>query len=562
MPPVWNFVLRSTAQERSPKGLSMLSLNEGKTRVMIVEDESIIAADLKNRVRALGYAADVSVATGEQALQAAVSYKPDVILMDIVLRGAMTGIEVTGRLRDMCDVPVIYVTSHGDSPTLQKACRTNPYGYVLKPFDERELQAAIEVALYRHQVERKLRKMERWMATTLDSIGDAVIATDIERRVILMNPVAEQLTGWTQSEARGRHFDQVFRVFDAASGEPLKNLAEKALREGFSMGVNEHVFLRAKGGGSIPIDDNISPIRNDAGQVIGIVLVFRDCRERIRRTEVELQRLEESLEDRVKQQTSDLEAANRELAAFAYSVSHDLRAPLHTVNGFSFLLAQQYADVLDEEGKQFLNTIRTNCDHMNEMIDSFLRLFRLQHKTLIITPIDMNALVGELTRDLLATAANRRLRIAIQPLPEAMGDRSLIQQVWVNLLNNAVKFSQHRDDPCIEIGGHGDDALVHYHVKDNGAGFDPAYGSRLFGLFQRLHGQEFEGTGIGLTIVARIVQRHGGGVEASGVVDQGATLSFSLPRLQSVGDCLNGDSGPYEASVATCCDAVDFDHGG
>jgi CheY-like chemotaxis protein len=172
-------------------------------RIFVVEDEGIVAADLEDRLKSLGYSVAGSAASAEDALSIISDTQPDLVLMDIVLRGEMTGIEAADRIRLTADIPVVFLTSHADTSTLSRACQTEPLGYLLKPFEERDLQVTIELALYRHEAGRKLRRMERWLATTLNSIGDGIVATDNAGRVTFLNPVAEGLTGWSASPSPG-----------------------------------------------------------------------------------------------------------------------------------------------------------------------------------------------------------------------------------------------------------------------------------------------------------------------------------------------------------------------
>ena len=511
-------------------------------RILVVEDEAIIAADLSDRLTGLGYLVVATVPSGDRALQVVSQEKPDIVLMDIFLQGNMTGIEAADTIRKLYEVPVVYVTSHADSGTLHSATQTEPFGYVLKPFDLRELQVAIHIALYRHQVESKLRKIERWLATTLQSIGDGVIATDQDGFITLLNPVAEKLTGWRQSEALGCEFNAVFQAIDVATGQPVEDLVQRALHHGFSVGLEEHICIQKKSGLQTPIDDSIAPIRNETGEVSGVVVVFRDCTER-KLAEGALRKLNEQLEHRVQERTSELEAANKELAAFSYSVSHDLRAPLRAVNGFSHLLAEKYAHILDKEGKYFLDTITKNSSQLGQMIDDFLRLFRLRKEPLRIRSIDMTQLVRDVAADLAAQTPTRPPKLEIPDLPSVEADPGLIRQVWVNLLTNAFKFTRNQNRPLIEVGGKLEGEHVHYFVKDNGAGFDMRYANKLFGMFQRLHSaDDYEGNGIGLATVSRIVQRHGGQVHAEGALNQGATFSFTL-QLNGAKSVNNADEG-------------------
>jgi signal transduction histidine kinase len=249
-----------------------------------------------------------------------------------------------------------------------------------------------------------------------------------------------------------------------------------------------------------------------------------------RRSKERLRRARDEMERRVKARTADLERANEELYELSYSMSHDMRAPLRAVNGFSQLLVEKYSGALDADGARLLGVIAKNSKQMGRMIDDYLRLFRLRDEALRVAPLDSDALVREVIDELFPAHTGGNLRFDIRSLPAAAGDAGLVRQVWINLLDNAVKFTRDSKRPVIEIGGQIDGAETLYYVKDNGVGFDMQWSGQLFKVFQRLHPREFDGIGIGLAIVARIVQRHGGRIQASGEVGEGATFSFSLPR--------------------------------
>jgi light-regulated signal transduction histidine kinase (bacteriophytochrome) len=238
----------------------------------------------------------------------------------------------------------------------------------------------------------------------------------------------------------------------------------------------------------------------------------------------------EELEIRVRERTLALEAANKELESFSYSVSHDLRAPLRAIDGFSRIVLEDYAAKLDAEGLRLLGVIRDNSRKMGQLIDDLLEYSRLGRKPLSSAKIDMQRLVEEVLGELQATGGTSP-RLDVGALPPARGDATLLKRAWTNLLANALKFSSKREQPVIEVSGHENGAQCVYCVKDNGAGFDMRYCDKLFNVFQRLHREEeFEGTGVGLAIVQRVISRHGGRVWAEGKVDAGAAFYFSLPK--------------------------------
>lgn len=247
-----------------------------------------------------------------------------------------------------------------------------------------------------------------------------------------------------------------------------------------------------------------------------------------RRIAGELKRQQEHLEERVSERTRQLEDANRELESFSYSVSHDLRTPLRAIDGFSHQVLNRYADKLDDEGRHYLNLVRDNAQKMGRLIDDILAFSRMGRLEMSRAEVDMEALARAVFEEVRA-ASGREISVEFKPLPPATGDLAMLRQVWVNLLGNAVKFTRNKTAQ-IEVGACRESAETVYYVRDNGAGFDMRYADKLFGVFQRLHGEEeFEGTGIGLATVKRIVTRHGGRVWAQGKVNEGATFYFALP---------------------------------
>jgi PAS domain S-box-containing protein len=260
-----------------------------KAKILIVEDEKIIAKYLQNTLKGLGYDISAIVSSGEEAIKKAEEIKPDLVLMDIVLKGDMDGIEAAEKIGLLFDIPVVYLTAYPDEKLFQRAKITDPFGYILKPVEKRDLKIAIEIALYKHEITKKLKESEEWFSTTLRSIGDAVITTDIKGCVTFINSVAERMLGWKEEEALGKLLEDIFYTVDEETGEPVENPVREILREGMIVGL-KNVVLINKDGLKISIEDSGAPIKSEKGTLSGVVLVFHDVTER-KRAEGERKRL-------------------------------------------------------------------------------------------------------------------------------------------------------------------------------------------------------------------------------------------------------------------------------
>jgi len=289
-----------------------------------------------------------------------------------------------------------------------------------------------------------------------------------------------------------------------------------------------------------------SPVLDEKGEVVYIIHRVEDVTEFVRLKAVgsEVRTRAEKMEAEVylraqevaeanrhlAQLAAQLENANQELESFSYSVSHDLRAPLRVIDGFSLALLEDYGTSLPIEGQDLLARVRQQAQRMAQLIEDLLEFSRLGRKPLDVTSVDLAALVQAVVQELQQANADRTVAVTVAPLPPAMGDRALLRQVLTNLIGNAFKFTRQRPDAQVEIGFRDDNGERVYYVRDNGAGFDMQYASKLFGVFQRLHpAADFEGTGVGLALVQRIIHRHGGRVWGEGQVNEGATFQFTLP---------------------------------
>ena len=266
-----------------------------KKQILVVEDERIIAEVIRKNLLNLGYEVPAVVSRGETAIEKVEELSPDLVLMDIMLKGEMDGIEAAKKIHSCFNIPVVYLTAYSDQKVLERAKITEPYGYILKPFRERELQINIEIALYRHEMEKKIKESKKWFSTTLQSIGDAVIATDSDGSIIFMNPSAQSLTGWTFKEAQGKKLNEVYNIINEEPAYKTDNIIIRAMEEGVIIGQAKTILI-ARDEKRIPVEDSGDPIRDDEGNIIGSVYVFRDVHERLQ-AEEELVKIKEFYEE-------------------------------------------------------------------------------------------------------------------------------------------------------------------------------------------------------------------------------------------------------------------------
>ena len=401
------------------------------------------------------------------------------------------------------------------------------------PEFDREGRVVSVMAVSRDITERKkteieLRELNNDFVTLLENTGDFIYFKDHDSRIRFCSQALASITGHPSwREMIGKHDLEVFpedtaRIYHEEElpifreGKPLLNKIDPYYDEqGRPRWVNTNKW----------------PVFGDDGKtVVGIFGISRDITE-LKQAEDKINELNRNLERRVVERTAQLEAANKELEAFSYSVSHDLRTPLRAIDGFSHILLDNYTDKLDEEGRRLLNVVRDNTSRMGQLIDDILKFSRTSRLEMSFSEIDMEGMARSVVEELQPiVAAGRKLQVEIEPIPPVTGDRAMMHQVFVNLLSNAIKFSRSQETATIKVGGGIDGNEAVYYVKDNGAGFDMQYAGKLFGVFQRLHGiNEFEGTGIGLAIVKRIITRHGGRVWAESKVNEGATIYFAIP---------------------------------
>jgi PAS domain S-box-containing protein len=369
--------------------------------ILVVEDEAIIAEDIRTSLEDLGYRVVATCATGGDAIAHARALHPDLILMDIHLRGEMDGLDAATHIANEQDIPIVFLTAYHDDKTLARATRAQPYGFVIKPFEDRDLHSTIGIALFKHQMESQLKASERWLAAVLRGIGDAVMTVDAEGLVRSMNPQAEVLTGWRQQDAIGQSIDRVLSLDDEPPAEALSP----------HPGDGERV-LCTQHGQRLPIEMTASAIVDEREGDVGTVIIFRNISQR------------KAMERALIQQAEELSRSNEELQRFAYVVSHDLRSPLNVVGMSLSALQHTYAERLDERGRRFIERGNQSVRRMGQLIDDLLSYARVQSQAAPLEPIAAGEVLQTAVENLEAAITENSAQISHDPLPQVLADRT------------------------------------------------------------------------------------------------------------------------------------------
>ncbi|MBU2623368.1 MAG: PAS domain S-box protein [Proteobacteria bacterium] len=375
----------------------------------------------------------------------------------------------------------------------------------------------------RTPAEQLLLESEEKYKTLVENTPQKIFTKDRNSVYVSCNENFARELGITPEEFKGKN-DYVY--FPEELADKYRADDKRIMESGETEEIGEQYI---QGGKALWVHTIKTPVRDVQGNITGIFGIFSDITER-KRVEEEIRKMNTELEQRVADLTAQLEAANKEFESFSYSVSHDLKSPLQHITGYAELLNKRAYEAIDEKSRQYLRIITDSAVRMGKLIEDLLSFSRMGRAEMMKKKINLDSLVKEILRDFQADEKGRAISWKTGPLPEVYGDTAMLRQVFVNLISNAYKFTKKRTDAVIEIGSVcGEKGEVCVYVEDNGVGFDMKYVDKLFGTFQRLHGaDEFEGTGIGLANVRRIIHRHGGRVWAEGKEGEGATFWFTL----------------------------------
>jgi PAS domain S-box-containing protein len=377
------------------------------------------------------------------------------------------------------------------------------------------------VANLENQTE-ELRVQKELFQVTLDSIGDCVIATDPQGKITFMNPEAEKMTGWKLAEAKGQSLETAFRIIHEETRAPVESPVTKVLRENKTVGLANHTILLSRDGTERAIDDSAAPIRNTAGHILGVVLVFHDATE-LRAAATQLKNYSIKLEQDVAERTQSLQQTVGEMEAFSYTVSHDLRSPLRAMQGYAKVLLEDYEDKLDEEGVFYLQRIKNASERLDHLIQDLLAYTRVAKEHAPLQSVDLDKLTREIVDQYPSFQAPHAAITIEGTLLPVQGRELLITQIISNLLSNATRFVPQGTTPKIRLWTEARGDMVRLWVEDNGIGIAPENFERIFKIFEQVNDQKmYGGTGIGLAIVKKAALTMGGNLGVESVVGQGS----------------------------------------
>jgi two-component system sensor histidine kinase/response regulator len=458
----------------------------GRDEILIAEDSQTQAEKLSHCLDTRGYAV-TATRNGKQALASAIRSKPAMIITDVVMP-EMDGYTLCKEVKsspELKDVPVVLLTSLSGPQDIVRGLECGADSFIRKPYDDTYLLSRVEYIL----TNVELRKSERLQVGVRLQFGGQSHFITAERQQIL---------------------DLLISTF------------EGAVQINEELEIKQQELLEAKETLEARVEERTTELAR-ANERLQTELAER------KRAEDRVKELNQDLERRVAERTAQLGVANKDLEAFSYSVSHDLRAPLRHIDGFAHILIEKHSLQLTPDAQQLLKHIQEGTQKMGRMIGDLLNLARLDRRSMAFETTSLSPLVDSVVQDLKSETVEREIEWRVGSLSTVQCDPGLLRQVFANLLSNAVKYTRPRQRAVIEIGELTIEGQTVFFVRDNGAGFDPKYAGKLFGVFQRLHtDQEFEGTGIGLTTVERIIRKHGGRVWAEAETDKGATFHFSL----------------------------------
>lgn len=500
--------------------------------ILVVEDEGIVAKDLQKRLIKLSYHVPAIASSGEEAIQIAEKINPDIILMDIRLKGNIDGIEAAKEIQTHLDIPIIYLTAYADDNTLERARLTEPFGYVLKPFKEKELHTTIEIALNKHKKERQLKENQKGLVTAVTRISDGVIVCDRQELVTFINPIAEKITGWKQEEAFGQNLSEVFKIVPTKT-QDLNNTITKSLQED-KVVLSEETTLISQDSQEIQIEYCTASIKNDLGNIIGAIVVFRDMTERNLASVASQKQLEQE------QVLAKLSEINQFKDEFLSIVSHELRAPLSNIR-MAIQLLQNTG--IAEHGQQYINILKAECDREMTLINDLLDLQKAESGTdrdLNPEPLELQSWLPNIVDGFSARIQEHQqtVRLNIPPeIPPLISDTACLTRIVGELLNNACKYTATCGEIVVSVQSIISTSSTVIAIS-NSTEIPPTALPKIFDKFYRVRSHEFRrqpGTGLGLALAQKLIEQLQGTIEVESL-DGWTTFTLKLSNLAIISD--------------------------
>ncbi|MEA5617652.1 ATP-binding protein [Cronbergia sp. UHCC 0137] len=488
-------------------------------KILVVEDEIIVARTIASQLTQLGYNVTGTASSGKSAIAKALATQPELVLMDIILKGDIDGITTAGCIREQLDIPIIYLTAYGDDHTLERAKITQPFGYVVKPFTIKDLRIAIEIGLLQHKLEQEMRQKRDQLATLLNCMSDAVIATNEQGFVTFINPAAEKLTGWQQEEALGNNAATILNTINEITEESIENPVAKVLREKQVVYLDEFTALITKDGRRVPIGDSASPLKGQVNNINGAVVVFWDLSER---------REKEYLEQALQKE----QELNHLKSLFISTVSHEFRNPLTVIQTSVELIHLKGNKLTETKKNSYLTRIYNAVQHMEKLMEDILFMGRSEAGKLSFNPvaIDLKEFCLDLVEEfsLINKNSSEIIFNCDSNASNAVMDEKLLHFSLSNLISNAIKYSAPGSKIYLDLICDLD--IATFKIQDPGIGIPETEQVRIFESFYRASNVDsIHGNGLGLVIVKKCVEAQKGQITVNSQVGVGTTFTVTLP---------------------------------